>query len=99
MTGYWVSQAVYVAARLSIADLLADGLVDCEDLASATDTHAPSLQRVLRVLASIGVFTEVSPAPLRSPRWRNCFGVRRPARCECSPSCALRSRSPRAICS
>ena len=61
MTGYWVSQALYVAAKLGIADLLADGPVDCEDLAAATGTHAPSLQRVLRALASVGVFTEVSP--------------------------------------
>lgn len=61
MTGYWVSQALYVAAKLGIADLLADGPVSCEDLAAATDTHAPSLQRVLRALASVGVFTEVSP--------------------------------------
>jgi O-methyltransferase/methyltransferase family protein len=61
MTGYWVSQALHVAAKLGIADLLTDGPVDCEDLAAATDTHAPSLQRVLRALASVGVFTEVSP--------------------------------------
>jgi hypothetical protein len=61
MTGYWISQALYVAAKLGIADLLADGPVDCEDLAAATNTHAPSLQRVLRALASAGVFTEVSP--------------------------------------
>jgi SAM-dependent methyltransferase len=61
MTGYWISQALHVAAKLGIADLLADGPVDCEDLAAATDTHAPSLQRVLRALASVGVFTEVSP--------------------------------------
>jgi hypothetical protein len=61
MTGYWVSQALHVAAKLGIADLLTDGPVDYEDLAAATDTHAPSLQRVLRALASVGVFTEVSP--------------------------------------
>ena len=60
MTGYWLSQAVYVAAKLGIADLLADGPVGCEDLAAATDTHAPSLRRVLRALASVGVFTEAS---------------------------------------
>jgi SAM-dependent methyltransferase len=61
MTGYWVSQALHVAAKLGIVDLLADGPVDCEDLALATNTHAPSLRRVLRALASVGVFTEVSP--------------------------------------
>jgi SAM-dependent methyltransferase len=61
MTGYWVSQALHVAAKLGIADLLAAGPVNCEHLAVATNTHAPSLQRVLRALASVGVFTEVSP--------------------------------------
>lgn len=61
MTGYWVSQAVYVAAKLGIADLLADGPVSCDDLAAATHTHAPSLQRVLRALASVRVFSEVTP--------------------------------------
>jgi SAM-dependent methyltransferase len=61
MTGYWVSQALHVVAKLGIADLLADGPLTCEDLAAATNTHAPSLQRVLRALASVGVFTEVSP--------------------------------------
>jgi hypothetical protein len=69
MTGYWVSQALHVAAKLGIADLLAGGPVDCEDLPAATDTHAPSLQRLLRALASVGVFTEVShlPLPLQQP--------------------------------
>ena len=61
MTGYWVSQAVYVAAKLGIADLLVDGPVSCDDLATATRTHAPSLQRTLRALASVGVFSEVAP--------------------------------------
>lgn len=61
MTGYWISQAVYVAAKLGIADLLVDGPVSCNDLATATRTHAPSLQRTLRALASVGVFSEVAP--------------------------------------
>ena len=30
MTGYWVSQAIYVAAKLGLADLMADGPVGCE---------------------------------------------------------------------
>lgn len=61
MTGCWVSQAVYVAAKLGIADLLVDGPVACDDLATATRTHAPSLQRTLRALAGVGVFSEVAP--------------------------------------
>ena len=66
MTGYWVSQAIYVAAKLGVADLLADGPVGCEDLAAATNSHAPSLYRVLRALASVGVFTEAAPGTLRA---------------------------------
>src|SRR3954469_5632053 len=55
-TAYWVSRAVYVAAQLGIADLLKDGARDAEDLAGATDTYAPALRRVLRSLASVGLF-------------------------------------------
>ena len=61
MTGYWISQAIYVAAKLGIADLLIDGPVSTEDLAAATQNHAPSLHRVLRALASSGIFSEVAP--------------------------------------
>jgi hypothetical protein len=61
MTGYWVSQALYIAAKLGIADHLVAGPVSCEKLAAATGSHAPSLYRVLRALASVGVFTETPP--------------------------------------
>jgi hypothetical protein len=62
MTGYWVSQAVYVAAKLGLADLVADGVGDVDDLAARTGADASSLHRVLRALASVGVFTEASRA-------------------------------------
>ncbi len=58
MWGYQRSQALYVAAKLGIADVLKDGPKSCEALAQATGTHVRSLYRVLRYLASIGVFTE-----------------------------------------
>jgi hypothetical protein len=35
-TSYWVSQAIYVAAKLGIADLLKDGPQSCAALAAAT---------------------------------------------------------------
>lgn len=56
MTGFRVSRATYVAAKLGIADLLKDGPKSSEELAQLTDTHAPSLYRVMRALASGGVF-------------------------------------------
>jgi hypothetical protein len=59
VNGYQVSQAIHVAATLGIADLLHDGPRSAEDLAAATNTHEPSLYRLLRALASVGVFREV----------------------------------------
>jgi hypothetical protein len=56
--GHYVSRALHLAAKLGIADLLAGGARDANDLASATATHAASLRRVLRLLASVGVFEE-----------------------------------------
>ena len=58
MLGSLASQAVYVAAKLGIADLLVDGPKPVDQLAKATETDAPSLYRVLRALASLGIFTE-----------------------------------------
>jgi hypothetical protein len=43
IAGSHVNQAVSVAATLGIADLLADGPRVSDELAVATDTHAPSL--------------------------------------------------------
>jgi hypothetical protein len=47
-----------VAAKLGIADLVKDGPRSAEDLAGATQTHSQSLYRLLRALASVGVFAE-----------------------------------------
>jgi hypothetical protein len=58
ITGYWVSQMVFVAARLGIADVLAKGSKTSAAIAEQVGAHAPSLHRVLRTLASIGVFAE-----------------------------------------
>src|SRR5215210_5131085 len=55
---FQVSQAIHVAATLGIADLLEDGPRSADELAEATDTHAPTLYRLLRALASVGVFAE-----------------------------------------
>ena len=61
MTGYWGAQAVYIAAKLGVADLLADGPRPVDELAATTQSHTSSLYRLLRALASVGVFTETSP--------------------------------------
>jgi SAM-dependent methyltransferase len=56
--GKCATMACSVAAKLRIADKLAAGPKTAADLAKETNTHAPSLYRVLRCLAGFGVFTE-----------------------------------------
>jgi hypothetical protein len=66
ITGKWISHAIYAAAKLALADLLTDGERSLSDLAAATGTHAPSLYRLLRALASIGIFHETTPGHFTS---------------------------------
>jgi hypothetical protein len=87
-TGQYISRSLFLVARLGIADLLSDGPRHCNDLAKSTETHPPSLRRVMRLLASVGVFCEeengefsLTPmgeylrtrmSPGRSAPWRWC---------------------------
>lgn len=56
--GYQISQALYVVATLGIADFLTNGGRTAEELSGLVGAHAESLYRVLRALASVGVFQE-----------------------------------------
>ncbi len=58
MTGFWISQSIYAAAKLGLADLVAAGPQTAEQLAKATDTNPEALYRLLRALASVGLFRE-----------------------------------------
>ncbi len=56
IAAYWQSQLVYLAAKLGIADTLVNGPLTVEEIAGRVGAHAPSLKRVLRALASLGIF-------------------------------------------
>ncbi len=58
ISGFWISRAIYVAAKLGIADLVKDRPKTAAELAQETGTHAPSLYRVLRALASVNIFAK-----------------------------------------
>ncbi len=61
LTGASLSRAVCSVAELGVADLIQAGHPQPVDhLASATKTHSPSLYRVLRFLASHGIFQETA---------------------------------------
>jgi hypothetical protein len=60
-TGYVISTALQLAVQVGIADHLAAGPRTAQQLAAATGTNEDALYRVLRALASVGVFDEVEP--------------------------------------
>lgn len=61
ITGYWISQAIHVAAELGIADLLGKRGRPIQDLARATGSNPDALYRLMRALAASGVFAEAAP--------------------------------------
>ena len=58
ITGYWPAQAIHVAAKLHLADLVKDGPKSAPELAQATKTQPLALYRLLRALSSVGIFAE-----------------------------------------
>jgi hypothetical protein len=56
--GSWITQALGAAAELAIADRLTAGPRTADELAEETGSDGCSLYRLLRALASVGVFTE-----------------------------------------
>jgi hypothetical protein len=77
--GHFVPRALALVTQLGIADLLKDGPCGAHDLAVATQTHTSSLARILRLLASVGVFAELSDGkfaltPLGEPLCTNAPG-------------------------
>ncbi len=64
--GAMATKALGVAADLKLADLLAEGPQPVAKLAGATGVEASTLHRVLRALASDGVFAEEAPGLFRN---------------------------------
>jgi hypothetical protein len=77
LQSFRISQALYVAAKLGVPDLLAAGAQSADELAQATGTHSPSLARVLRLLAAVGVLSETEATRFRlTPLGENfCTGA------------------------
>ena len=82
ITGYWISQAIYAAAKFGIADQLKHGPKSVEMLSEATSTDPNALYRLLRALASVGIFEETEPhhfslTPLAEPLQSHVSGSKR----------------------
>lgn len=71
-SAYWQSRALYVAAKLGLADALAGNQRSCKELAESLSLHEDNLYRLMRMLASFGIFSEqqhriFSNSPLSEP--------------------------------
>ncbi|MFD3403680.1 methyltransferase [Kribbella sp. NPDC058693] len=55
--GYQVTQAIHVAARLGISDLIATGPKSLTELASATGADEQALGRLMHALTALGLYT------------------------------------------
>lgn len=58
ITGFWVSSAIYVAAKLRLADHMGDNSINADELALRIGAHPGAMYRLLRALSSVGVFTQ-----------------------------------------
>ena len=59
--GGWVAAVLYHAAKMKLADLLADGPKSGAQVAALTSTDGPTMHRFMRTLAGFGVLTEREP--------------------------------------
>lgn len=65
-SAFWQSRALYVAARLDLATLLAEQTLATPELAQMAGAQAPALQRLMRMLVAMGVFEEVGKGRYRN---------------------------------
>src|SRR5215831_3158158 len=65
LSGYRLPSVLLQLSKLGIPDLLADGPRSVDELARETELDPDALYRVLRLVASSGVFNEVSPRTFR----------------------------------
>lgn len=54
--GYKRTQALFVAAKLGIADILSNGSQTADELAKATSANSISIYHLMRLLVSMGIF-------------------------------------------
>ena len=78
LPGAWVAQSISVVAWLGIADLLDDGPKTSAELAARCGAHGPSLYRVMRALAGLGIFAEDARGRFRLTRVGRCLRTNAP---------------------
>ena len=64
--GIVAAQAIHAAAKLRIPDMLASGPKTAAELASESGAHAPALERLLRALSSLEMFSRTPDGRFRN---------------------------------
>ncbi len=72
-SAYWQSRALYTATDLGVADAIGDDEVTSDTIAERLKLHADYLYRLLRMLASIGIFEECGGRSFRNNKLSNCL--------------------------
>ena len=73
ITAYWLTQSIYVAAKLGIADMLTAGPMTSNDLAALAKVNSNRLHRLMRFLASRGVFSQTADLRFGLTRLSECL--------------------------
>jgi len=88
---FWQSRVLYTAARLDLATLLGDRAMPVEELAGKAGCHADSLYRLLRMLISMGIFTEPEAGIIANNKTSACLDEANP---QCVRAMILMHNSP-----
>jgi hypothetical protein len=70
-SAFWQSRALYVAAKLDIATILGDECLQAGDLAARVSANEDAVERLLRMLAAMGVFEEAKRGFFRNNKVSN----------------------------
>jgi hypothetical protein len=88
---FWQSRILYVAVKLDIASILGDQKLSINDLAAKSSCHSDSLYRLLRMLISMGIFTEIEPGIIANNKTSAFLDEEHP---QCVRSMILMHNSP-----
>jgi hypothetical protein len=90
-SGFWLSRALYVAARLDIATTLGDAELHADAVAARVSANADATARLLRMLAANGIFEESAPRIYRNNKLSACLRTGHP---QCVRAMILMHNSP-----
>lgn len=60
-SAFWQSRALDVATRLNVASIIGDGMLHAGVISEKVEANTDALYRLLRMLAAMGIFEEVTP--------------------------------------